>query len=184
MSKTLEEKKKEWQEKYGVGNLRELKADGKSVFVFDPCIDFKKIKIIYTARQKSVGHMVDAVLNNCWLDGDKDLRTDDEFKLGIEDQVDNMLDIPEAVKEEMDSGNYLLKVGEVELEVRQVTRQDIRFVDERNAETLMKRVYLLDRIAVDESKLEAVKKDARVYFSMLLMVMELKAMKDVELKKF
>lgn len=180
----LEEQKKAWQQKHGVGNCRELIADGKSVFVFDPTTDFKKIKIVYAARQKSVGHLVDAVLNNCWLGGDETLKKDERFKMGIEEQVDNLIDIPESETENLDNGNVLIKCGDMELEVKRVTRQDKRYVDDRNVDNLMKRVFLLDRINVDEQKLEEVKKKPAVYFSMLLEVMELKDKTDVELKKF
>jgi hypothetical protein len=184
VTNVTEEQKKAWTEKYGQGNCYELIADGKSVFVFDPCTDFKKIKIVYHARQKSVSHMVDAILNNCWLGGDTSLKDNEAFKQGIEDQVDNLLNIPEAEKEELDNGNVLIKIEGVELEVKKVTRADKRYVEERNADGLMKRVYLLERIAVDSTKLDALKAKPAAYFSALLEVMELKEKKDVELKKF
>lgn len=185
-TKAIEELKKAWQEKYGVGNCRELIADGKSVFVFDPCVDLNKIKAVIAARQKSVGHMVDAVLNNCWLGGDEQLRQDEAFKSGIEAQVEQMIDIPEAQKEEMANGNVKVTVGSFSIEVRKVNRADLRYGEDRNPDRkpLVSQGFVLDRVAVDPARLEELKKDARLYLAVCILVDELRDKKYVEVKKF
>lgn len=184
--KPIEELKKEWQKKYGVGNLRQLTADDKSVFVFDPTIDFNKAKIIVAARQKGISFMVDAILNNCWLAGDESLKADEAFKQGIEDQVDEMIDLPELEKEELENGNLMLVVNDHRVEIRKVSRQDKRYAEDRNPDKkpLMTAVFLLDKIVVDKEKLDELMKDVRAYLVVLLEVRELKDKKWVELKKF
>jgi len=184
--KSIEELKKDWQKKYGVGNCRELTADGKSVFVFDPTIDFNKAKIIVAARQKGISFMVDAILNNCWLGGDESLKLDEAFKQGIEDQVDEMIDLPEMEKDELENGNLLLQVAGHDIEIKKVSRQDKRYAEDRNPDRkpLMTAVFLLEKIIVDKEKLVELMKDVRAYLVVLLEVRELKDKKWVELKKF
>lgn len=182
----LEELKKEWQEKYGVGNCRELIADGKSVFVFDPCVDLNKIKMVIAARQKSVGHMVDAVLNNCWLGGEESLRQDEAFKSGIEAQVEEMIDIPEAQKEELTNGNIMVKVGTFSIELKKVTRGDLRYGEDRNPDRkpLVSQGFVLERVAVNQDALEELKKNPRTYLAVCILVDDLRDKKYVEVKKF
>lgn len=182
----IDDLKKEWQKKYGEGNCRELIADSKSVFVFDPRVDFNKMKIVVAARQKSIGHLVDAVLNNCWLGGDEELKKDERFKQGLEDQLDEMIDIPEALEEELANGNVKLTIGNATIEVRKATRMDLRYSEDRNPDNkpLMSQVYLLDRVAVNTEELEAIKNNTVAYMAALLKVRDLKDKKYVEVKKF
>lgn len=183
--KTLNQLKKEWQEKYGEGNLRELISGKKSVIVFVPYVDLRKMKAVITARKTSLSHMVDSILNNCFLYGDESLKKDEEFKLGIEDAVENLIDVPEC---EVDSvnGNILLTTNGVSLEVRKAGRGDIRFAEDKNPErkALDTPIHLLERLAVNAEQLEEIKKNVPVYISMLFEVTKLKDKKDVEIKNF
>lgn len=182
----LEELKKEWQKKYGEGNLRELIADGKSVFISDPSGDLTKMKAIIAARQKSVGAMVDTVLGNCWLGGDESLKKDESFKQGIEDQLDEMIDLPEPEIEDLPNGNLLISIEGESLEVRKATRMDVKYADDRNPDRkpLGSAIHLLERIAVDAKALDEFRKKGRAYIGALMSVSKLKEKKYVEVKKF
>ncbi len=182
----IEEQKKEWQAKYGEGNCRELIADGKSVFVFDPTTDFNRMKAIVAARQKGVRQMVDSLLANCWLGGDEDLKKDDAFKVGIEQQTDNLIDIPEAIVEELENGNCEIVIDGFKLLVRKATRMDLAYADDRNAEDkpLLSNIYLLERVALEADQLSELRKNVPAYMAALLKVREVKNKKYVEVKKF
>ena len=182
--KATEEQIVEWQRKYGKGNITELEADGKFCYVVDPATDLNKWKIAVAARRKSMGHLVDSVIANCWLGGDEAFKTEEALKLGIEDQIDNMIDIPEFEKRDLENGNILIVVGEVECEVKKATRGDIRYAEDKNRDNkpLNSQIYLLDRIAVTD--LSEIRKNTKVYLSILLAVNDIKDQKYVDLKKF
>jgi hypothetical protein len=181
-----EEQRKEWQKKYGEGNLRELTAGGQSVFIFDPSGDLTKMRAIIGARQKGVGAMVDTILANCWVGGDENLKKDEEFKQGIEDQLDEMIDLPEPVIEELENGNLLLSVEGASLEVKKGERMDVKYAEDRNPDRkpLTTSVYLLERIAVDKKALDSLRNNGRAYIGILMSADKLKAKKYVEVKKF
>jgi hypothetical protein len=174
----------EWQAKYGTGNIIELHSDDKFCYIFTPSIDLQKWKQAVAARKKSVGHLVDAVLNNCWIAGDESFKTDEAIKLDIEDQVDELIDIPESEIETLDNGNFLIKVGAVTCEVRKATRMDIRYAEDRNRDSkpLDTQIFLLERIAVND--LKEIRSNVKVYVSILFAISEIRDKKRVELKKF
>lgn len=186
MIKPTEEQIKSWQEKHGVGNLRELTADGKSCIIYDPINDLSKMKALIGARSKGLRTMVDSILNNCWLFGDEELKNDDAFKQGIEEQVDKMIDIPEPEVEELDNGHMKVTVEGLSIEVRKATRMDCAFADDRNPDRkpLMSSIHLLERIAVDQQQLAALRAKSKAYIGVLMSVHDLKQKKHVEVKKF
>lgn len=179
--KATEKQIQEWKEKHGT--VFELQADGVVCYVFDPASNLPKWKAAVQARRKSLGHLVDCILNNCWLGGDERFKTDESLKLGIEDQIDELIDIPEYETEELANGNTLIKVGNVHCEVRKATRMDIRYAEDRNKDNkpLDTQIFLLERIAV--TKLDDIRTNTKVYLSILLAVHEIRDAKHVSLKK-
>jgi hypothetical protein len=180
--KATEDQIQQWKEKHGT--IYELQADGVVCYVYDPASNLIKWKAAVAARRKSLGHLVDCILNNCWLGGDEQFKSDESLKLGIEEQIDEMIDIPEYEIEQLKNGNTLIKVGAVECEVRKATRMDIRYAEDRNKDNrpLDTQIYLLERIAV--SALEGIRGNTKVYLSILLAVHEIRDVKHIELKKF
>lgn len=175
---------KEWQTVHGVGNIIELSAEGKTCYIFDPASNLQKWKQAVAARRKSVGHLVDAVISNCWLGGDESFKSDEQLKLGIEDQINELIEIPEYETENLESGNTLIRVGEVTCEVKKASRLDIRYAQDRNRDNkpLDTNIYLLERIAV--SPLDDIRKNTKVYLSILLAIDEIRDAKHVEIKKY
>lgn len=182
MSKASPEQIQQWKEKYGT--VYELNADGSFLYVFDPSTSLIKFKLVMAARRKSVGHMVDCIINNCWIGGDENFKTDESLKLGVESQIDEMIDIPEFTSEQLENGNVLITLGEFTCEIRKPTRMDIRYAEDRNKDNkpLETQVYLLERVAV--SDLTGIRTNVPVYVSLLLAVYEFKDAKHVELKKY
>lgn len=182
--KATEEQIAAWQEKYGKGNITQLEAGGKFCYVVDPSTDLNKWKIAVAARRKSMSHLVDSIMANCWLGGDEEFKTDEALKLGIEDQIDNMIDLPEFETQDLENGNILIVVGEVTCEVKKATRGDLRWAEDKNRDNkpLNSQIYLLERIAVTD--LAEIRKNTKVYLSILLAVNDIKEQKYVGLKKF
>jgi hypothetical protein len=182
--KATKEQMAEWQKTHGEGNIFELSSAGKLCYVFSPATNLRLWKLAVAARRKSVGDLVDAILNNCWLAGDPEFKTSDDLKLGIESIVDEMVDTPDHEIEELENGNLLIKVGEVKCEVRKATRMDIRYAEDRNKDNkpFDTQIHLLERIAV--SKLDDIRNDVKIYISILLVMNSIRDEKHVEIKKF
>lgn len=184
--KATEKKIQEWVQKYGTGNVFELCAGKKFAYTYNPVTNLEKWKLAIRARRKSISDLVDFLLNNCWIDGDESFKTDDAAKLSIEDQVDQLIDVPECNTEILPNGNILITVEGHSIEVRKATRLDIRYAEDRNRENkpLNTQIFLLDKIAVDEKKLDEIRNLPKVYAAILFAVNEIKDAKDVIIKKF
>jgi hypothetical protein len=172
----------EWKKKYGI--LYELEADEKKCIIFDPMSSLKIMKQLMTARRKSKGDQVDALLANCWLSGDDSIKGNDRFKLGIEDQVDELFDIPDHTITETTDG-FVVKVEDKKLEVRKAGRGDIAYAEARNADNkpFTTAEFLIERIALNKPELDEIKKDNRIYLAILLAASELKDKVYVGIKK-
>lgn len=184
--KASEDQIVEWQAKYGKGNICELTCGDKTCYVFDPSIDLIKTKAIISARRKGRSEMVDSLVNNCFIGGDESFKTDEKLKLGIEGQVDHIMDIPEPQLEDLDNGNVLIHVGEASIEVRKAGRGDIKYSEDRDKDnkSLAQQMFLLDRIAVRTNDLDELRKNTKAYLGALLAVNNLADKKYVELKKY
>lgn len=184
--KATEEQIQQWRLKYGTGNIIELRSGEKYCYIYNPIISLEKWKLALSARRKSTSAFVDCVLNNCWISGDESFKSNDALKLDIEDQVDDLVDIPESETEDLQNGNVLIRVEEYSLEVRKAGRLDIRYAEDRNKENkpLITQIHLLDRIAIDVSALDPIRKNPRVYAAFLFAANQIKDTKDVEIKKF
>ncbi len=184
--KATKEQIAEWQEKYGKGNIAELSADGKFCYVVDPTNSLPRMKLMIAARRKSVGHLVDSMMANCWIDGDESFKTDEALKQGIEDQVDSIMDLPDHEIVDLDNGNISIEVNDFKIEVRRATRQDLRYAEDRDKEgkPLVEKIFLLERIAVDKQALDALRLKVKEYVSVLLSLSLIKDKKHVDLKKF
>lgn len=182
MKEATEEQITAWKEKYG--NVYLLDTIGKSCIVFDPMSSFKIMKQLMMARRKSKAAQVDALLANCWLSGDESLKDDERFKLGIEDAVDELFDIPDYTIDEVEEG-LEIKIEAFALKVKKATRGDVSFAEGRNSDNkpLTTQEFLLERIALDKEQLDKLKKSNRHYMSALLAVGELKDKLYVAVKK-
>jgi hypothetical protein len=180
------EKIAEWQKKHGPGNIIELSHKGLYCYIFTPSSKFEKWKQAVAARRKSLSALVDYILNNCWLDGDASFKSDEDMKLGIEDQIDSLIDVPDAETTDLENGNVMITCEGFELEVRLATRMDIQFAKDRNRDEkpLLTQEFLLERIAVDLDKIEELKKLPKVYAAFLYVVNDIKKKKEVQVKKF
>lgn len=177
------ENKEEWKKKYG--SYYELEADGKTCFVFDPMSQLKIMKQLMMARRKSKSAQVDALLANCWLGGDDSLKNDERFKLGIQDQVEELFDIPEPEVVEGENGFDILIEGTKVLSVTKATRMDVAYAEDRNSDNkpFVTSEFLIDRIAVDKEQLAKIKVDNRIYLAVLLAANEVKDKVYVRIKK-
>jgi hypothetical protein len=179
--KATEEQIKEWKEKYGA--VYELEAEGKVCYISDPLHKLSIMKAIMQALTKGSITYVEAILNHCWIAGDESIKTDDRVKIGLIDQVHELIDLPEADIEYNETGAEITVEGKT-CKVRMATRGDIKYAEDRNkaGKPLDTQIYLLDRIAIDD--LKEWRENIRLYMGLLLAVEKVKERKYVSLKKF
>lgn len=178
------EQHQQWKEKYGT--YYELEVNGKSCFIFDPSNSIVIMKALVQAQAKSSADYVDSLVANCWLDGDTELKTDDQFKLGIVDQAEALLDIPEPSIEYNDGEKQAtIIVDGKAIKVSYASRQQVKVAEDRNrsGKPLDTQIHLLNAIAKKEDVEEWVK-TPRLYLSLLLAMDKVKDKKYVSLKKF
>lgn len=181
--KATKEQIQAWVETHGTGNIIELTAQDKCCYIFDPATNLSKMKAAIAARRKSIGDMVDSVINNCWLGGDESFKTNERLKLDLEDQVDDLMDIPEPILEKCEEG-YLIIVDDFRFKVKKATRQQIRYAEERNKDNkpLQTAIHLLDKIAIDD--VSELQQQPKLYLSVLLAVNDVKDKEHVQIKKY
>lgn len=182
MSKVTKQQIEEWKKKHSA--VYELQSNGKVAYIFDPTDDIRIMKLLFVAMQKGSIDLVDALLANCWLAGDEDIKTD-KCKNGLIDQVRDLVDIPDAeVQYETDKAILLVDNKPV-LEVRLATRLDIKYAEDRNKanKPLDTQIHLLERLALDSKALDELRKDKRLYLGCLLVINEVKEKEYVSVKK-
>ncbi len=92
------EKIKLLKEKHGKVFLYET-TDGKSCVLSTPTL-----KIIDACRSISGGSAIrfkNAIVENCWVDGDEEIKSTDKYLLGLFDQLDMIFDIVEGSLKEL-----------------------------------------------------------------------------------
>lgn len=93
-----EDKIKALKAKHGKLFLYETK-DGKSCLLASPTL-----KIIDACRTIAGGSSIrfnNAIVENCWVDGDEEIRTSDRYLLGLFDELDMIFDIVQGSLREL-----------------------------------------------------------------------------------
>ncbi len=81
----------QWKKKHG--EIYALKADGKICYVHKP--DRKTLAYVATLQNNPI-KMAETMLNNCWLGGCEDFKTDDELFLGTCQQLGGLVQIKQT----------------------------------------------------------------------------------------
>lgn len=183
--KATQEEIQEWKKKYG--SVYELEADDKTCYVFSPINNLSVLKSFMQALTKEAVACVDVLLANCWIAGDEEIKTDDSIKLGIVDQVRDLVDYPDYDIEYNDEEKTaIIHVnGFIDFKVNLATRQDIRYAEDRNKgnKPLDTQMHLLERIACNKELLKEIRSNIPVYVSLLTAMDKVKDRKIVSLKK-
>ena len=82
---------KGWKKKYG--DVFKVEVDGKVCYLHKP--DRKTLAYVSQAQSNPI-RMTETLLNNCWIDGDEEVKTDDSLFLGVAQQLGALIDIKKA----------------------------------------------------------------------------------------
>jgi hypothetical protein len=82
-----------WKKKHGDIFKIEFE-DGKEVFLRKP--DRKVLSLAMTKAQTNPLGFAEVILNNCFLGGDADVKTDDDYFLGASAQLEKVMEVKSA----------------------------------------------------------------------------------------
>lgn len=169
----------EWKQAHG--SIYELEANGKTAYVKDPTSDLRVMKSFVSAREDDPIKGVDVILNNCWLGGDEEIKSEDH-KMGLLDQLGQLIDIPDF-DITLEKDHYLVNVEGTICKLKPAERGDLVYAEARNKSNkpFETNIFLLERIAVEG--LDEIKKDNRKYLALILAAKEARKLKYVTVKK-
>ena len=81
----------DWKKKHG--EVYKVTVDGKNCYLHKP--DRKTLAYVSTAKDTPI-RMSELMLNNCWIDGDEEIKTDDALFLGVVQQMGALISIKQA----------------------------------------------------------------------------------------
>ncbi len=90
--KTIEQKIQEWKEKYG--DVYRVDVDGHTAYLKKP--SRKALGAAAVIGKSDPMKYNEFLLNNCWLEGDEVIKTDDALFLGVSAQLAEIIEIKEA----------------------------------------------------------------------------------------
>lgn len=74
------------------GDIYQIDVDGKSCILRKP----NRQDLSYVAQVKDPIKIAEAMLNSLWLEGDEEIKTNDEYFMAVSAKMDSLLVIKEA----------------------------------------------------------------------------------------
>lgn len=179
------EKLEEYKKKYGRVYMIESE-DGKVAYIADPYRSLTIAAALMEAIEESTYAYIQVILSDCWIDGDEELRTQEEYGNDLAEQIDEITEIPEYEVKPY-KGNFIIKSHGQEIAVRPATRQDIINARKRNRrnKAMLTQKNLLRALAMDGNRVDELLnlEYARPAIGILLGINEVKAKKHTTVKK-
>ena len=92
IEKTTEEKIAEWKNKYG--DVFQVEVGGKNCFLHKP--DRKTLSAAAVIGANDPLKYNEILLKNCWIEGDEEIKTNDELFLGVSGKLGEIVKVAEA----------------------------------------------------------------------------------------
>lgn len=92
VEKTIEQKISEWKAKHG--DVFQVEVEGRVAYLKRP--DRKVLGAAAVTGKSDPMKYNEVILNNCWLEGDEEIRTNDAMFLGVSAQLAEIIEIKEA----------------------------------------------------------------------------------------
>ncbi|MCQ2359955.1 MAG: hypothetical protein MJ009_00540 [Paludibacteraceae bacterium] len=97
MFKATEEQIASWKAKHG--DVFKITVDGKCCFLHKP--DRKVLGFASMASKENPLKFNEVILQNCWIDGDEEILTNDELFLSVSGKIGELIQIKEAELEKL-----------------------------------------------------------------------------------
>jgi len=170
----------EWKKEHF--QVLEVQVDEKIAFVAFPT--WRTWKQAVAAIEKSSIAFADAILNNGFIAGDKDVATSDDDFLSLHKQFKEVIEFADA-SVERDGGAYIITIEDKVFKCKPVTREVIDLAERGNTDNkpFVKNESILKRILIsgDEDVLKS--KNPYYYVPLLSKVETLFEKKMVSIKK-
>lgn len=172
-SKITKDQIEAWKKEFGTLYLLQSE-NGLEGYIKDPTSNIRIMKLAVSCLSKSREEYVNAILTNCFLGGDDEIK-EEQYANGLADQLDEITDIPncKTVRE----GNKFVMVCEgLSLSVRMANRADINLSEKKNGarEPFVTAENLLKIIALDKEELATAQKNTRAWLGFLTATDEVK----------
>lgn len=90
--KASEKQIREWKERYR--DIYEITVDGRVCYLRKP--NRRELSYASMAGKSDPMKFNETILQQCWLDGDEEIKTEDELFLGVSAQVAQLVEVKEA----------------------------------------------------------------------------------------
>lgn len=168
----------QWKKKFG--EVYEIEIEAYKCWLRAP--DIKTFKHAFTSLQLSEIDFQNAIINNCWLEGDAIIREDEDYFNALCGKIDDLIEIPDyQIRRNGEVFNINIKAFSCEL--RKPKREDIRVAQMQNLrnQAFETNINLLNRIWIKGD--EELKEKPNYYIALLLAVSELETQKVATIKK-
>ena len=174
----------EWKRQNGI--VFKLDAyDGKAAYIRDPYSSVAIMKKAMTALMRSYAEYVASIINDCWLAGDEEMKTQDKYLEGLNSEMDDITRAPDADYER--SGEYyIIRCEGSEVKVRVPRRADVISAEHTNAnrESFETNIALINLVAVDKQAVLTLRKEhTRRYIGMLMVLSKLREKVNTQVGK-
>jgi hypothetical protein len=180
MTKITKKQIEEWQRQVGKGNVVKLATeDGKEAYLKDPLTDLRIMKMAIEALSKSVSAYVESIVNACWLGGDEEIKTDEQYLTGLEDQVNEFTEISDFYIENAEDGYATIKTMGYQVKLKRPDRNAVKFAEQKNPRDVPfeTSIHLAENIVTEG--LDQIKQDTKAYISLLTAIREVRQKKAV-----
>jgi hypothetical protein len=174
----------EWKLKYG--GVFAFEVDDKICFLKEP--KMKDFKYAFSALQdESEIAFGEAMLGSLWIDGDAEIKNNDDYFLTARKELSKLLKFDDAETQDLENRETLIKIGEESVKVRVITRDDLKMAEKRNPaqKPFVTQEILFDLIKIKDSASPGFedKDKAEIRFPLYGAIEKLQNKKVAQLKK-
>lgn len=181
-NKTLEQKIQEWKEKHG--GVFELPVDDKTCYLRTPnMLDYQRA---FTAMQDGGNSSFgDVMLEALWLEGDREIRTDNAYFSPAKKEVMKFLRYDDPIITDLENRQKEIRIGDAVTVIRVITKEDVSMAERKNPgdKPFVTQNALYELVKVSADRAFDDKKDAAVRFPLFQALEKIQNEKVAQLKK-
>ena len=182
-STKLTDRIKEWKEIHG--GVFEFQVDDKTCYLREPKMqDFKRaFSALQDDSEIAFGEEMLAAL---WLDGDQEIKLNDDYFLTARRDLTKLLKYDDAEINDGENRQSIIKIGDHSVTVRVITREDLKLAEKRNP---AQKPFVTQEILFDMIKVAPVpeefndKNNPEIRFPLYTAIEKLQTKKVAQLKK-
>lgn len=171
-----------WKEQHG--GVYSLPVEDKICYLREPNIEDYKRAFIAMQNDGDTA-FGETMINSLWLDGDSEIKTDNDYFTPAKKEITKMLNYEEAEITSLENRQHEIKIGDAKTTIRVITKDDLKAAEKRNPSgkpfVTQAALYDLVRISADEAFNDA--KNAAIRFPLYQAIEKVQNKKIAQLKK-